>query len=89
MIKICFDRTLVVADVFADFAPHRLRKKIEVKQNELRKIKKKIYKHAKRLRFSYFSFKLKVRGKSFPEANKNYARMSFRVPCHVAVQRTL
>ena len=22
MIKICFDRTLVVADVFADFAPH-------------------------------------------------------------------
>ena len=41
MIKICFDRTLVVADVFADFAPHRLRKKIEVKQNELRKIKKK------------------------------------------------
>ena len=40
MIKICFDRTLVVADVFADFAPHRLRKKIEVKQNELRKIKK-------------------------------------------------
>ena len=42
MIKICFDRTLVVADVFADFAPHRLRKKIEVKQNELRKIKKKI-----------------------------------------------
>ena len=26
MIKICFDRTLVVADVFADFAPHRLRK---------------------------------------------------------------
>ena len=41
MIKICFDRTLVVADVFADFAPHRLRKKIEAKQNELRKIKKK------------------------------------------------
>ena len=41
MIKICFDRTLVVADVFADFAPHRLRKKIEVKQNEPRKIKKK------------------------------------------------
>ena len=41
MIKICFDRTLVVADVFADFAPHRLRKKIVVKQNELRKIKKK------------------------------------------------
>ena len=41
MIKICFDRTLEVADVFADFAPHRLRKKIEVKQNELRKIKKK------------------------------------------------
>ena len=41
MINICFDRTLVVADVFADFAPHRLRKKIEAKQNELRKIKKK------------------------------------------------
>ena len=41
MINICVDRTLVVADVFADFAPHRLRKKIEVKQNELRKIKKK------------------------------------------------
>ena len=41
MINICFDRTLVVADVFADFAPHRLRKKIELKQNELRKIKKK------------------------------------------------
>ena len=42
MIKICFDRTLVVADVFADFAPHWLRKKIEVKQNELRKIKKNL-----------------------------------------------
>ena len=39
MIKICFDRTLVVADVFADFAPLRLR--VKVKRNELRKIKKK------------------------------------------------
>ena len=31
--------------------------------------------------FSHFTFGSKVRGKSLLEANKNYARVGFRVPC--------
>ena len=46
-----------------------------------KKNQRNFIKDAKRLHFSHFTFGSKVRGKSLLEANKNYARVGFRVPC--------